>query len=118
MQADLFLQSCEHFIYHTKTTKDEPILLLLDKHATLIKNTSIINTAKENGVTILQPLDLRFMGTSYISLARSQVMAELIFKASIEQLCRNLEKINTHFNPQPGLSINLENCNRVALRSS
>ena len=67
MSSDLFLQSLEHIIQHTKCSKDHPILLILDNHESHV-SIDVINKAKENGVILLtfpphcshrlQPLDV------------------------------------------------------------
>ncbi|KAJ8898429.1 hypothetical protein PR048_003789 [Dryococelus australis] len=44
MQADLFLQQLENFVHHNKPIKYEPILLLIDEHATLEKWSYLIST--------------------------------------------------------------------------
>ena len=69
--TELFLEWFEKFIVFSGATKDRPVLLLLDGHATHIKNINLINLARENGVEIiafpphtthrLQPLDVAFM---------------------------------------------------------
>lgn len=71
MQTDIFLTWFDHFLSHTKPTKEIPILLLLDGHSTHTKNLSFINKARENHVIVIcfpphcshniQPLDVGFM---------------------------------------------------------
>ncbi|XP_065684444.1 uncharacterized protein LOC136096852 [Hydra vulgaris] len=56
---------------HPRATKDSPVLLILDGHATLTKSIELIDIARENGVILLclpphcthkmQPLDISFM---------------------------------------------------------
>ncbi|ELU18029.1 hypothetical protein CAPTEDRAFT_197670 [Capitella teleta] len=72
MQMAIFLEWFEHFIHHAKPSKEEPILLIFDGHATHTKNLALIETARDNNVHILvipphtshcvQPLDVAFMG--------------------------------------------------------
>ena len=53
MQADIFLQWMKHFIQHTAASKDNPVLLLLDGHATHVKNLAVIDLARQNGVIMI-----------------------------------------------------------------
>lgn len=72
MQSHIFVQWLEHFIKQTNPTESNPVLLLLDGHATHVKNLDIIDLARKNNVIILcfpphtthrlQPLDVSFMG--------------------------------------------------------
>ena len=72
MQTDIFIQWFEHFIHHTKPTETDPVLLIMDGHATHTKNINLIEMARANFVSILilpphtshrmQPLDVAFMG--------------------------------------------------------
>ncbi|KAJ4437982.1 hypothetical protein ANN_13921 [Periplaneta americana] len=72
MQSEIFVQWLKHFIQFTKPSKEEPVLLLLDGHATHVKNLEVIDLARQRGVIILyflphcthrlQPLDVSFMG--------------------------------------------------------
>lgn len=71
MQLDLFDNWFDHFLIHTQASKNNPTLLILDGHKTHTQNISVIDKARENGVTILclpphcthrmQPLDVSFM---------------------------------------------------------
>lgn len=71
MQLELFTQWFEHFLLHTQASKSNPALLILDGHKTHTQNITVIDRARENGVTILclpphtshrmQPLDVSFM---------------------------------------------------------
>jgi DDE superfamily endonuclease/helix-turn-helix, Psq domain len=71
MQLDLFVQWFDHFLLHTQASKANPVLLILDGHKTHTQNLSIIDKARNNGVTIvclpphcshrMQPLDVAFM---------------------------------------------------------
>lgn len=72
IQADIFLDWFEHFIKHTKPTKEDPVLLVLDGHYSHTRNVNLIDMARKNYVTILclpphsthklQPLDKTIMG--------------------------------------------------------
>lgn len=72
IQSDIFVQWLDHFISIVKPTKDDPVLLLLDGHATHTKNLPLMDKARHNGVIIvsfpphsthrLQPLDVSIMG--------------------------------------------------------
>lgn len=75
-----------HFLKHTRPTAESPVLLLLDGHASHIKNLTFIEKARSNSVTVicfpphcshkLQPLDVAFMGpfkTHY-----SQILEKLL----------------------------------------
>lgn len=71
MQTDIFNQWFDHFLNHTKPTIDDPVLLILDGHATHTKNIEFIEKARKNHTTVvclpphsshkLQPLDVSFM---------------------------------------------------------
>nr|XP_047132584.1 MFS-type transporter clz9-like [Hydra vulgaris] len=71
IQTDLFINWLKKFILHTGATKDSPVLLILDGHATHTKSIELIDIARENGVILLclpphcthkmQPLDISFM---------------------------------------------------------
>ncbi|XP_062554431.1 uncharacterized protein LOC134219646 [Armigeres subalbatus] len=61
-----------HFLAQTRPSPQAPVLLLLDGHASHVKNLTLIEKARNNNVTILcfpphcshklQPLDVAFMG--------------------------------------------------------
>ncbi|XP_030757332.1 uncharacterized protein LOC115883165 [Sitophilus oryzae] len=69
--SELFLNWFKLFVTFSKATKENPVLLLLDGHATHTKNIDLILHARENGVILLcfpphtshrlQPLDVSFM---------------------------------------------------------
>lgn len=72
MQSDIFSDIWfPHFIHHTHPSEDSPVLLILDGHATHVKNIKLIEQAREKHVIILsipphtshrlQPLDVAFM---------------------------------------------------------
>ncbi|XP_041377957.1 mucin-5AC-like [Gigantopelta aegis] len=71
MQMDLFVSWFKHFVKSSGASKDNPVLLILDGHATHTKNLEVIDLARENGVVLLclpphcshrmQPLDVSFM---------------------------------------------------------
>lgn len=71
MTTDIFVLWFKRFIQFSGASKDNPVLLLLDGHATHTKNIELIDLARENGVVIicfpphcthrLQPLDVSFM---------------------------------------------------------
>jgi hypothetical protein len=73
MTGDDFLLFTEHFIKHTRVTKDRPVLLLLDNHQSHLA-VNVLDLAKENGVVLLsfpphtshnlQPLDRSVYGPS------------------------------------------------------
>lgn len=72
MQSDIFLQWFDHFLAHAKPSAADPVLLVLDGHATHAKNLAFIEKARENHTTVvclpphcshkMQPLDVSFMG--------------------------------------------------------
>lgn len=86
MQTDLFVDWFKHFLQHTKPTITDPVLLILDGHASHTKNLEFIELARDNHVTVvslpphcthrLQPLDVSFMGPlkSYYSKAIEQFL--------------------------------------------
>lgn len=71
MQTDIFTQWFDHFLKHTKPSAEDPVLLILDGHATHTKNIDFIEKARNNHTTVvclpphcshkLQPLDVAFM---------------------------------------------------------
>lgn len=71
IQKDLFTKWFQKFIVFSRASKDSPVLLLLDGHASHTKNLDLIGLARDNGVHIisfpphcthrLQPLDVAFM---------------------------------------------------------
>ena len=73
MTAELFLKWLKHFHHSVKCTKENPILLILDGHATHTKNLDAILFAREHGIIMvslpphtthrLQPLDRTFFKT-------------------------------------------------------
>ena len=70
--ARYFSQWFLHFIKHTKPTKEDPVILVLDGHYSHTRNLEVITLARENHVDIIclpphstrkmQPLDKAFMG--------------------------------------------------------
>ena len=66
MNSELFSEVIDHFIHHSKSSKDQPSLLVYDNHESHL-SIEVLDKAKENGVTILtlpphssnkmQPLD-------------------------------------------------------------
>lgn len=71
IQTDIFMSWFKRFITFSRATKESPVLLLLDGHATHTKNLELIDLARESGVILLcfpphcthrlQPLDVSFM---------------------------------------------------------
>ncbi|XP_031347130.1 uncharacterized protein LOC116173619 [Photinus pyralis] len=71
MQSDIFVQWLKHFASHVKPSIADPVLLLLDGHATHTKNIEVINYGRANGIVMLcfpphcthclQALDVSFM---------------------------------------------------------
>lgn len=71
MQTEIFLSWFDKFIAFSNPSKENPVLLLLDGHATHTKNIELIHRARDNGVVLLcfpphtthrlQPLDVSFM---------------------------------------------------------
>ena len=67
MNSELFSEDIDHFIHHSKNSKDQPSLLVYDNHESHL-SIEVLDKAKENGVTILtlpphssnkmQPLDV------------------------------------------------------------
>ena len=53
MQTDLFVMWFQHFIKHCKPCNEDPVLLILDCHATHSKHLKMIVLARDSGVTIL-----------------------------------------------------------------
>eukprot|EP00057_Strongylocentrotus_purpuratus_P025734 XP_011680208.1 PREDICTED: uncharacterized protein LOC105445838 [Strongylocentrotus purpuratus] len=71
MQMDIFTIWFKHFIRSSGASKDNPVLLILDRHATHVRNLDVIDLARHSGVVMLclpphcshrmQPLDVSFM---------------------------------------------------------
>ncbi|XP_046397042.1 uncharacterized protein LOC124163957 [Ischnura elegans] len=72
MQTDIFTQWFEHFLHFAKPSEDDPVLLVLDGHATHTRNLDFIEKARKTHTTVvcipphcshkLQPLDVAFIG--------------------------------------------------------
>lgn len=72
VQTNLFTMWFRHFLQHVKPSVTSPVLLILDGHASHMRNIDLIDLAKENHVHLLsipphsshkiQPLDKTFMG--------------------------------------------------------
>jgi hypothetical protein len=70
MDEDLFMDWLRHFHSFVKSTKERPVLLILDGHTTHTKNLKAIDFARDNGIVMLsfpphcthrmQPLDVAF----------------------------------------------------------
>ncbi|XP_057311558.1 uncharacterized protein LOC130649317 [Hydractinia symbiolongicarpus] len=70
INTELFMTYLKHFAEHTKPTKDDRVLLILDGHRSHTKNIGLIDFARDNGIEIvslpphtshkLQPLDRTF----------------------------------------------------------
>jgi len=71
MTSDCFIVYLKHFIYHSKSSKSQPVLLILDNHESHISIEGL-DLCKANGVTLLtlpphcshemQPLDVSVYG--------------------------------------------------------
>lgn len=79
INSELFVTWLKHFHSHVKSTKENPVVILLDGHTTHSKNLDALLFAKENGIVLLQlpghtthrlqPLDVAFfkpLGLYYI----------------------------------------------------
>lgn len=53
IQADLFTKWMSHFINHTKPSKEDPVVLVLDGHSSHTRNVEVIYLARNNGVSIV-----------------------------------------------------------------
>jgi hypothetical protein len=72
IESEFFSQWFLHFSKHTKQTKEDPVILVLDGHYSHTRNLEFITLARENYVYIIclpshsshkmQPLDKAFMG--------------------------------------------------------
>lgn len=71
IDGDIFLAWTKRFIKYNGCSKERPMLLLLNGHASRVKNVDVIDLAEANGVIIIyfpphctyrmQPLDVGFM---------------------------------------------------------
>jgi len=71
IESEIFSQCFLHFIKHTKPTKEDPVILVMDGHYSHTRNLEVITLAQENHVDIIclpphsshkmQPLDKAFM---------------------------------------------------------
>jgi len=71
IQSEIFSQWFLHFIKHTKPTKEDTVILVLDRHYSHARNWEVITLARENHVDIIclpphsshkmHPLDKAFM---------------------------------------------------------
>nr|XP_029713551.1 tigger transposable element-derived protein 6-like [Aedes albopictus] len=81
MTVDDFSAWFDHFLKHARPTKENPVLLLLDGHASHTKNLEFLEKAKRSHVTVvslpphcshnLQPLDVSFMGPLKTNLSQA-----------------------------------------------
>jgi len=72
IQSKIFSQWLLHFSKHTKPTKEDPVILVLDSHYSHTRNLEVVTLARENYVYIIclpphsshkmQPLDKAFIG--------------------------------------------------------
>ena len=72
IESEVFSQWFLHFIKHTKLTKEDPVILVLDGHYPHTRNLEVSTLARENHVDIIclpphsnhkmQPLDKALMG--------------------------------------------------------
>jgi hypothetical protein len=53
IQSEIFFQWFLHFIIHTKLTKEDPVILVLDGHYSHTRNLKVITLARENHVDII-----------------------------------------------------------------
>ncbi|XP_051158509.1 uncharacterized protein LOC127279895 [Leptopilina boulardi] len=80
IDSGIFTRWFKEFIKFTKCTEKSPVLLILDGHASHVKNLNVIDLAQENGVIILclpphcthrlQPLDVSFMKPLSLNYAK------------------------------------------------
>jgi len=71
MNQELFVQYLKHFVTHTRPTKDDPVLLVVDNHSSRM-SLEAVEYCRENNVVMLslpphsthkiQPLDVTFYG--------------------------------------------------------
>ncbi|KAJ8885822.1 hypothetical protein PR048_012027 [Dryococelus australis] len=63
MQEEIFAPiRSENFLYHARPTADDPVLLILDGHATYTKNLTLLEMARANNMhNRIQALDVGFM---------------------------------------------------------
>ncbi|XP_067013640.2 uncharacterized protein [Anabrus simplex] len=69
--AELFEQWFHHFVRNVKPSKEDPVVLVLDGHYSHVRSINVIDSARDNGVSIvclpphsaakMQPLDVAFM---------------------------------------------------------
>lgn len=81
MTVNDFTAWFDHFLSFTRPTKERPILLILDGHASHTKNLALIEKARTHHVTVLslpphcshklQPLDVSFMGPIKSNLSKA-----------------------------------------------
>jgi hypothetical protein len=72
IQSEIFSQWFLHFMKHTKPTKEDPVILVLDRHYSHTRNLEVVTLAQEYHVDIvclhpysshkMQPLVKAFMG--------------------------------------------------------
>ena len=104
-RARFFSQWFLHFIKHTKPTKEDPVILVLDGHCSHTRNLEVITLVRENRVDVIclpphsnhkmQSLDKDFMGPlKHILLPRNWKMVPLKPRASCHCLpnWRNIRK--------------------------
>lgn len=57
LQTETFLLFIQHFVKHTKCSKEHPVLIVLDNHATHL-STTMINYFCKNCFTVITPIHL------------------------------------------------------------
>jgi len=53
IQSEIFSQWFLHFIKHTKPTKEDPLILVLDGHYSHVRNLEVISLVRENHFDII-----------------------------------------------------------------
>jgi len=108
IQSEIFSQWFLHFIKHTKPTKEDPVILVLDGHYSHTRNLEVITLARENHVDIIslpphsihkiQLLDKAFLGPWKLSTAKKlkngsvHTQGELSLSTKIGELFGNAYK--------------------------
>jgi hypothetical protein len=53
MPTEIFSQWFDHFLKYAKPSKEDPVLLILDGHATHTRNLDFIDKARNNHTTVV-----------------------------------------------------------------
>ncbi|KAL4126459.1 hypothetical protein QTP88_010681 [Uroleucon formosanum] len=129
MQTDIFYKWLEKIIQFTHASKNNPVLLLLDGHATHTKNINLIDLARENGIVMLcfppncthrlQPLDVGVMKPIYNTpkVVILKDIGEIFGKAYMKATIMSWQLIPLKKQPSCSNTLHMQVSNRTVFES-